>query len=91
MIDKKSHNPFKMKGSWIGAILGLLGLPFLGFANPNIFFRVYAKDIFEIDLYFLPLTILNFALGFFIGWMVHSLIRKISFIRKFRKKNKYFK
>lgn len=91
---KKSYNPFKMWGSWIG--LGISFFYILGYlsisSSPS-FFRVYS---FLFGWFFYPLLFLtqgcdqmgcaiNFLIifiispiyGFIIGWVVHSLFRKM--------------
>jgi len=62
---KKSYNPFKMWGSYLGAVLGFIvvfmGMPSI-FVGGNLFFILEAvSSIF----------------GFLIGWGIHSLIRKL--------------
>ena len=81
MIEKKSYNPFKMWGSWVGFILGFFWM--------LIESKISGKyDIPFIIERILPLTggdalgaglvylIIYMILGFIIGWGIHSLIRK---------------
>ena len=68
---KKSYNPFKMWGSWVGATIG--------FVYQAIFQDTY--DIFGFGFNF-SLTDINLSMGwttigFLIGWGIHSLIRRL--------------
>lgn len=70
---KKINNPFKMWGSYVGAIGG-----FIAFAiNPLAKYLSWIprKDIilFSNITYGLVISILS---GFLIGWGIHSLIRR---------------
>ena len=79
---KQSNNPFKMWGSYVGAVIGLY---FGGFfielvSTENI-------DVFETALKWfnnvipttvIPLTIGGAILGFLIGWGIHLLFRRFS-------------
>ena len=78
-MKKKSYNPFKMWGSWIGALLiSIVPLPFCisSIGGTGCGWTPYGV------LYFvnLPMSlILGFIIsgvGFLLGWGIHSLIRK---------------
>ena len=62
-IKRKSYNPLKMWGSYIGLISGL--------------FLEEGIDQYLGNLNIFPLTLVVFGiLGFFIGWYIHNLFRK---------------
>jgi len=79
---KKSYNPFKMWGSWVGlfiVIIIMTGIILNRFGkNLDVCFGIQ-NDIlgFAGSCTFItfPLTILS---GFLIGWGIHSLFRKFS-------------
>lgn len=66
--SKRSKNPFKILGSWVGAIVGIL----------FIYLYVY-KDILNTGLLSENILVLLIILilGFLLGWGIHSLIRRI--------------
>lgn len=66
---KKSYNPFKMWGSWIVGIIGMVE----GF---NILVGRISPE--NINQYFWQSVIGGFFIGFLIGWGIHSLFRKLS-------------
>jgi hypothetical protein len=76
---KKSYNPFKMWGSWVGALSGILvqfwskfGLVIDKFCSPNIIACMpVIRDNSLIFYIVLPI------IGFLIGWGIHSLIRRM--------------
>lgn len=87
---KKSYNPFKMWGSWIGAGLMLLItlimpqillLP-LGIVALSLHFGFgieicsgeWCRDINKFILFIIFL--IPIIIGFLIGWGIHSLVRK---------------
>ena len=72
---KKSYNPFKMWGSYVGAVVGFI----------IVFIDGRDSDIFSwlIDEFLLPLTSdlfisipMGLIIGFLIGYAIHSLFRK---------------
>jgi len=75
-MKKKSYNPFKMWGSYVGFIIafGLYGLvrtmKYKFFENP-FFIPIDSSAIFGMTY---PIW---GVLGFLIGWGIHSLIRKL--------------
>lgn len=87
----KSYNPFKMWGSWVGLIVGLL-LKLIIFLTP--FTPFYFIAVVLVNLNFINMLLLNFnichtdcygllkissSIVFFLyGWGVHSLIRKFN-------------
>lgn len=78
-MAKQSHNPFKMRGSWIGAIPGIiLFLIFLVLA----FTECWNPTGFAVDgCLMIPVGmaygIILLIIGFLTGLGIHSLIRKL--------------
>jgi len=62
-MKKKSYNPFKMWGSYVGLVIGFTLLPDL-----------FSKQIDTISCAPL-LLIMLWLIGFLIGWGIHSLFR----------------
>ncbi|MAF35908.1 hypothetical protein CL622_02200 [archaeon] len=86
MVDeiKKSYNPFKMWGSYVGAIFGGLSsfigggwvgvqMVYLFVYNLELSCKGKLCDGILILFFFLPLIII----GFLLGWGIHSIIRKL--------------
>jgi len=71
---KKSYNPFKMWGSYVGT--GIITIPVI-----LIFLFVYAFEEGHGGYSIQPLRMLIFIgiiiVGFLIGWLIHALIRRI--------------
>lgn len=80
MRKKVSYNPFKMLGSWIGAII------IFTFSIIDIFTTLISKSGVMIRINLLS-HIFGIFVGFLIGWGIHSLI-KYSNARRKRKKKK---
>jgi hypothetical protein len=89
-MAKKSYNPFKMWGSWIGIVVALLiytfFIPivgcFLGCSLKTIYQTIQRgvpieTAYFDFDSGTLIWTPLTIILGFLIGWGIHSLIRRL--------------
>ena len=67
----KTHNPFKMLGSYIGALIVLI-ISAWGFYSPLF---AWNYDIGSISVkFFIPISII---IGFLIGWGIHSFIRSL--------------
>jgi len=66
-----SYNPFKMWGSWIGLVFGLIG----GYFSIAIVLYFAETGKFKYGAIFVPLIVI--ILGFLIGWGIHSLIRSL--------------
>lgn len=68
---KKSYNPFKMWGSYVGALLGFM-IPTNCYTSPK--FTLPLTWICQTPefTYWIKLTFL----GFLIGWLINSLWRK---------------
>jgi hypothetical protein len=72
---KKNYNPFKMWGSYIGAILLLLFLGMVLGGNPLSIFLAKISFYILTDAQLFISGILHIIIGFFIGWAIHSLVR----------------
>jgi len=71
MSKKKSNNPFKMWGSYVGALIG--------FVSTGILSPIVGTSNFDTIINGTPLTygnIYSTVAGFLIGWGIYSLIRK---------------
>lgn len=66
-MTKKSYNPFKMWGSWIGVIIGLILHTFI--AHEGNFL-----ELFTLGTHAINGTLFTVG-GFLIGWGIHSLVR----------------
>jgi hypothetical protein len=89
---KKSNNPFKMKGAWIGVIsiliIGVIAAQKNIFVEPLIYLSeplgmlIYKIGIFggglggAIGSHALAYILTLAPFGFLIGWGIHSLIRR---------------
>lgn len=79
---KKSYNPFKMWGSYVGAFLLPLSIfiPFLNKITRILiypFARVFLSGCNDWGciMFILPISLIP---GFLIGWLIHSLFRRFS-------------
>ena len=81
MVKKKSYNPFKMLGAWVGAVIGIfLGLSINVLSELNKILDIIGEgvgDLSTIGLDFFGLPIILLFFGFLLGWGIHSLIRFI--------------
>ena len=72
----KKNNPFKMWGSWVGAILGLVIMTYFMthrfFDLDLLLFKEIGFGVLR-SIYIYISTII----GFLAGWGIHSLIRKL--------------
>ena len=77
-MAKKSYNPFKMLGSWIGGLFFFFfGMSAIAFLFKLKIIGVFGGDLNSTGRFFWTIGyILDSALGFLIGWGIHSLIRK---------------
>jgi hypothetical protein len=82
------YNPFKMWGSWIGALVLYLYLTVNIFQEPvgitypwellECCFRKCSFGLFPVDCKFhIIITGIPVIIGFLLGWGIHSLIRKL--------------
>lgn len=69
-MGKKSFNPFKMWGSWVGGVIAVL-LPEFFFINMPLLIKVPGWIVQDISI------IVSFILGFFIGYGIHALVRAL--------------
>lgn len=83
---KKSYNPFKMWGSWLGLIIGFSTFfaitesifSVVQISMPEPYQNLFAQITHTVTLYLAsPSFYLLLISGFLIGWGIHSLIRKI--------------
>jgi len=65
MAKKKSYNPFKMLGSWIGGVV-----------LSSIFWYSWIIESISIKSS-VGFILILFGLGFLVGWGIHSLIRRL--------------
>ena len=76
---KKGYNPFKMWGSWVGAVL----VAILGNLNPMVVLSFGQNTLGKlVDACWMSSctsiagTVVLFIIGFLLGWGIHSLIRR---------------
>ena len=88
MVKKKSYNPFKMWGSYVGVIsILLLTSSFLaktslaGWNSPvgysEVFSKLFSGIFFMNGISGALVLWIIIALGFLLGWGIHSLMRKL--------------
>ena len=70
--NSKSYNPFKMWGSYVGAVI-FMGITLI---SPT-FLDAFNEFSFMIFGGFLMTPIIILLTGFLIGWGIHSLIRRL--------------
>lgn len=71
MRKKKSYNPFKMWGSYVGA-----SVSFIVYLIVNDFFTFTTDRIITPTIKF-PFVLYPIILGFLVGWGIHSSIRRL--------------
>ena len=85
-LEKKSYNPFKMWGSWVGAFLSFL-LIYHSIIREIFWYEGFSKCIetFNLDISTIYRSwdfggvyslVFITIIGFLIGWGIHSLIRR---------------
>ena len=77
---KKTYNPFKMWGSYVGAIILGISAVLLQILAMNHAFREFllGNVLVSIMIDNMVLRIFIFAIvGFLLGWGIHSLIRRL--------------
>ena len=69
-MTEKSYNPFKMLGSYLGALVFILypSIVAVGWDTTNVYL-IHFSQVFSIFI--------SGLFGFLIGWGIHSLIRRI--------------
>lgn len=79
MAKKKSYNPFKMWGSYVGAFLGFLLHSLInGWLKSLVIMPLIIDDFFILHVIGnFKFYILYLLIGFLIGWGIHSLIRRL--------------
>jgi hypothetical protein len=88
---KKKNNPFRMVGSWIGSVSSMIFyLTYWYYYKVQVGINNLANEMFEGPISstswnnamslitFKPLSLIFFVIiGFFVGWGVQSLIRRL--------------
>ena len=75
-MSKKSYNPFKMWGSYVGIIIGFSSPWVLEIFNIQIF---NIEDAMSNAIYSVLIGIpMGVILGFLLGWGIHLLIRSLN-------------
>ena len=81
MAKKKSYNPLKLWGSWIGLIVSLVYFYFSTANNwfdiRDIMIRVYSGGLSSQTSGFITATWLSMLVGFLAGYAIHALIIKL--------------
>ena len=77
MGKKKSYNPFKMWGSYVGFSIGVFISTIIGILQEIIYCTKENITCYDYNLYNIFLSTYMFlaVLGFLIGWGIHSLFR----------------
>lgn len=70
-MEEKNSNPFKMYGTYIGILLGLIG-SYFSFA---LVFYYAEQDNFNFWIMLIPAV--PVLIGMILGWLIHLLIRKL--------------
>lgn len=72
---KKTYNPLKMWGSWVGAMIYLIyGIAVWKVKWFDLSKLTFLTKIFPLNQ-FMSVLILLFILGFLMGWLIHMLLR----------------
>ena len=84
-MSKKTYNPFKMWGSYVGAIIGLIlfiieisakgNFSFIARLIENIAILIYEPIRSSMGFGLLVIPTIMIIAGFLIGYLIHSLIR----------------
>lgn len=77
-MKRKTINPFKMRWSYIGAIIALIYLPIgLKYHLPDLYDLVNLIRIYLIpNLPLLNPFLVSIVFGFLVGWLVELIMRK---------------
>lgn len=74
---KSKYNPFKMWGSYVGAVIGAIWYPVYLFIFLSFFCTGSHCGDAGIAFVVTPLmALISAPIGFFLGWGIHSLWRK---------------
>jgi hypothetical protein len=76
----KLGNPFRMFGSYIGLVIGLIG------SYWSFLIIFYLAETGRFRNYYWLIMLVPLIIGFLLGWIVHSFIRE--FLRKNFHRNK---
>ena len=76
-MKKKSYNPFKMWGSYVGAIIMWMGgSTLLGMGYYNFFYLTMWQQWFNFPAWDYSFILLSIITGFLVGWGIYSLFRR---------------
>lgn len=78
MVKRKSYNPFKMWGSYLGAIIGFFipwPFPLGGFVSGFTILTLNIDELYNPYIWFFVFA--GALVSFVIGWGIHSLFRFI--------------
>ena len=73
----KSYNPFKMWGSYVGAVLLFLSTLVFGMEYFNFYYQTIWQTWLHLPSISFSVLILTPILGFLLGYGIHALIRKL--------------
>jgi len=78
-MSKESLSPFRMLGSYIGAVIGLI-ISYLSFISLAVICTFSTCESYTYIILIIPIVV-----GFILGWIVHGILRKIkrTFLAKF--------
>jgi len=75
IMENQSKNPFLMVGSYLGVILFLVGQINISLGAVGGFLK-HSVLLASVENPIMWATIINIVLGFLVGWLIHSLIRR---------------
>ncbi len=75
-LKKEWKNPFKMWGSYIGAVLGWLSLMVFGIDYYNFFYLTIWQNMLNLSSVSWAAIPQVVILGFLVGWLVEITLRK---------------
>ena len=78
-MAKKSYNPLKMWGSYVGAVIGFLLALVSSLYSTMLIPIAWIMNTFSIssNIYWAIYYLLSIIFYFLLGWGIHSLIRKL--------------
>jgi len=72
---KKSYNPFKMWGTYVGAVLLFLSVITFGMNYYNFYYLTIWQTWLHLPAVSFSPILLTLLLGSLLGWGIHSLVR----------------